>query len=57
MTKNSDSYYIAAPMWHRYMQEALDALHMPNEWYSQPPGLITAKCHGQTAYYLPGTHC
>src|SRR2546427_242882 len=57
MTKNSDSYYIAAPMWHRFMQDALDALHMPNEWYSQPAGLITAKCHGQTAWYLPGTHC
>jgi len=57
MTKNSDSYYIAAPMWHRFMQDALDALHLPNEWYSQPAGLITAKCHGQTAWYLPGTHC
>src|SRR5438093_11324460 len=57
MTKNSDSYYIAAPMWHRFMQDALGALHLPNEWYSQPAGLITAKCHGQTAWYLPGTHC
>src|SRR5947207_1862974 len=57
MTKGSDSYYIAAPMWHRFMQDALGALHLPNEWYSQPAGLITAKCHGQTAWYLPGTHC
>ncbi|HVH63720.1 MAG TPA: transglycosylase domain-containing protein [Candidatus Dormibacteraeota bacterium] len=57
MTQNSDSYYIAAPMWHRFMQEALDALGMGDEWYSAPPGLITQNCHGQTAWYLPGTHC
>ena len=57
MTKNSDSYYIAAPMWHRFMQDALDALHLGNEWYSKPAGLITTVCKGQTAYYLPGTHC
>src|SRR5205814_10618806 len=40
MTHGSDSYYIAAPMWHRYMQDALDSLKMPNEWYAQPTGLI-----------------
>jgi hypothetical protein len=57
MTKNSDSYYIAAPMWHRFMQDALDALHLPNEWYSQPAGLITTTCRGHQAWYLPGTHC
>jgi membrane peptidoglycan carboxypeptidase len=57
MTKNSDSYYIAAPMWHRFMQDALDALHRPNEWYKQPAGLITTTCRGQRAWYLPGTHC
>ena len=57
MTKNSDSYYIAAPMWHPFMQQALDALGIGDEWYSQPPGLITQNCHGQTAWYLPGTHC
>src|SRR5579864_2417308 len=57
MTLNSDSYYIAAPMWHRYMQNALDALHLGDEWYSEPSGLINQSCHGQPAYYLPGTHC
>jgi membrane peptidoglycan carboxypeptidase len=57
MTLNSDSYYIAAPMWHPFMQQALDALGIGNEWYSEPPGLINANCHGQMAYYLPGTHC
>ncbi len=57
MTHGSDSYYIAAPMWHRFMQDALGTLHMPNEWYSKPAGLITTTCHGQPAWYLPGTHC
>ncbi len=57
MTRDSDSYYIAAPMWHRFMQDALDALHRPNEWYRQPAGLITMICNGQKAWYLPGTHC
>ena len=51
MTKNSDSYYIAAPMWHQFMQSALDALGMPNEWYAEPPGLV----HKGGNYYLPGT--
>jgi len=57
MTKGSDSYYIAAPMWHSFMQQALDTMGIGNEWYSQPPGLVTAKCRGGVAYYMPGTHC
>jgi membrane peptidoglycan carboxypeptidase len=57
MTKNSDSYYIAAPMWHPFMQQALDAMGLGDEWYSQPAGLDAQSCHGQVAYYLPGTHC
>jgi membrane peptidoglycan carboxypeptidase len=57
MTGGSDSYFVAAPMWHRFMQDALDSLHRPNEWYSQPSGLIRTTCHGQVAWYLPGTHC
>ena len=57
MTKGSDSYFIAAPMWHQFMQDALTYLHRPNEWYSQPAGLIRTTCHGQPAWYLPGTHC
>jgi membrane peptidoglycan carboxypeptidase len=57
MTKNSDSYYIAAPMWHPFMQQALDALGLGDEWYAEPPGLVNANCHGQIVYYLPGTHC
>ena len=57
MTLNSDSYYIAAPMWHPFMQQALDAMGIGNEWYSEPAGLVNQSCHGQMAYYLPGTHC
>ena len=57
MTQGSDSYYIAVPMWHNFMQKALDALGMRDEWYSQPAGLIVQKCRGGIAYYLPGTHC
>jgi len=57
MTGGSDSYFIAAPMWHPFMQQALDAMGIGDEWYSEPPGLINQACHGQMAYYLPGTHC
>jgi len=57
MTLNSDSYYIAAPIWHPFMQQALDALGIGNEWYAEPAGLVNQSCHGQMAYYLPGTHC
>ena len=57
MTQGSDSYFIAAPMWHRFMNDALSALHMPNEWYSQPAGLHVQPCRGGIGYYLPGTHC
>jgi membrane peptidoglycan carboxypeptidase len=57
MTKNSDSYYIAAPIWHPFMQQALDTLGLGDEWYSEPPGLVDQSCRGQPAWYLPGTHC
>ena len=57
MTKGSDSYYIAVPMWHSFMQQALDALRIGDEWYSQPAGLIKASCRGGVAWYMPGTHC
>src|SRR5947209_12933345 len=57
MTKNSDSYFVAAPIWHNFMQEALDAMGQGDEWYAEPAGLVHATCKGQTAYYMPGTHC
>lgn len=52
MTLNSDSYFIAAPMWHKFMQQALDSLGLGDEWYSAPPGLV----YNRGNYYLPGTH-
>jgi membrane peptidoglycan carboxypeptidase len=52
MTLNSDSYFIAAPMWHQFMQQALDTLGIGNEWYPQPPGLVQKGSN----FYLPGTH-
>jgi membrane peptidoglycan carboxypeptidase len=51
MTQNSDSYYIAAPMWNRYMQQALDAMVIGDEWYSPPPGVENRGGN----WYLPGT--
>lgn len=55
MTGGSDSYYIAAPMWHSFMQHALDALHLASPWYTEPSGLINRTVNGQPVYYLPGT--
>jgi membrane peptidoglycan carboxypeptidase len=55
MTGGSDSFYVAAPMWHQFMNSALNALHIPNEWYTEPSGLINKIVGGQPAYYLPGT--
>src|SRR5207302_1827682 len=55
MTKNSDSYFIAAPMWHTFFQEASDYLGAGDDWYQMPAGTIQANCHGKIAYYLPGT--
>jgi membrane peptidoglycan carboxypeptidase len=51
MTKNSDSYFIAAPMFNQFMQNALDALGAGNEWYPEPPGLE----HRGAGIYMPGT--
>jgi membrane peptidoglycan carboxypeptidase len=55
MTGGSDSYYIAAPMWHRFMQAALDSMGQGDEWFDEPSGLISKIVSGQPAYYLPGT--
>ena len=57
MPQGPDSYYIAVPMWHTFMQQALDSMGMGDEWFAQPSGLVTASCHGQVAWYMPGTHC
>jgi membrane peptidoglycan carboxypeptidase len=39
MTKDSDSYVVAAPAWHNFMQTALDDLRIGDEWFSEPAGL------------------
>jgi penicillin-binding protein 1A len=55
MSKDSDSYVIAAPAWHAFMQGALDTLGIGDEWYPEPAGLVHKTVSGQTAWFLPGT--
>ena len=55
MTRDSDSYVVAAPAWHAFMQSALDTMGIGDEWYAEPPGLIHRTVNGQTAWFLPGT--
>ncbi len=50
MTAGSDSYYVAVPAWHAFLEQALPVLGSAT-WYSPPDGLISA--YGN--YYLPGT--
>jgi membrane peptidoglycan carboxypeptidase len=55
MTKDSDSYVVAAPAWHAFMQGALDTLGIGDEWFPEPAGLVHKTVSGQTAWFLPGT--
>jgi membrane peptidoglycan carboxypeptidase len=55
MTRDSDSYVVAAPAWHEFMQNSLDTMGVGDEWYSQPPGLTERNVGGQPAWFLPGT--
>jgi membrane peptidoglycan carboxypeptidase len=55
MTKDSDSYVVAAPAWHNFMQTALDDLRLGDEWFSEPAGLTHKTVGGQPAWFLPGT--
>jgi penicillin-binding protein 1A len=55
MTKDSDSYVVAAPSWNTFMQASLDSLGIGDEWYAEPPGLTHKTVSGQTAWFLPGT--
>jgi penicillin-binding protein 1A len=55
MVKGSDGVFVAAPAWHNFMQGALDALHIGDVWFSEPPGLGHATVGGQPAWFLPGT--
>ena len=49
LSHNSTGIIGAAPIWHRYMMEALGGV--PDEWYATPDGLIR---QGDN-YFLPGT--
>jgi membrane peptidoglycan carboxypeptidase len=55
MTRDSDSYVVAAPSWHEFMWAALDSLGVGDEWYSEPAGLTHKTVNGQDAWFLPGT--
>ena len=50
MTQGSDSFYVAVPAWHAFLQSALPAFGV-NVWYTPPAGLIQKGGN----YYLPGT--
>ena len=50
MTQGSDSFYVAVPAWHAFLQSALPAFG-GNVWYTPPAGLIQKGGN----YYLPGT--
>ncbi len=56
MTEGSDSFYTAAPVWHNFFAAALTMMNLHNEWYAQPPGLVTRTVAGKQAFFLPGTH-
>ena len=50
MTEGSDSYYVAVPAWHSFLEQALPLLGA-TDWYRPPDGLVFAWDN----YYLPGT--
>jgi membrane peptidoglycan carboxypeptidase len=50
MTEGSDSYYVAVPAWHAFLEKALPLLGTV-DWYTPPQGLVYAWDN----YYLPGT--
>jgi penicillin-binding protein 1A len=55
MSRDSDSYVVAAPSWHVFMDHSLDFLGLGDEWYPEPPGLVHRTVNGQMAWFLPGT--
>jgi membrane peptidoglycan carboxypeptidase len=50
MTQGSDSYFVAVPAWHRFLERALPVLGR-YQWYSPPSGIVERWGN----YYLPGT--
>jgi penicillin-binding protein 1A len=51
MTQGSDSFYVAVPAWHAFLQGALPVVEPQNVWYQPPAGLVYYKGN----WYLPGT--
>ena len=51
MTQGSDSFYVAVPAWHSFLQSALPVVETTNVWYQPPAGLIQYRGN----WYLPGT--
>ena len=51
MTQGSDSFYVAVPAWHTFLQAALPVVEPQNLWYLPPAGLIQKGSN----WYLPGT--
>jgi membrane peptidoglycan carboxypeptidase len=49
LANNSTGIVGAAPIWHKYMQQALRGV--PNQWYAKPAGLQQIGDN----YFLPGT--
>ncbi|HEX6548243.1 MAG TPA: transglycosylase domain-containing protein [Candidatus Dormibacteraeota bacterium] len=56
MTDQSDGVFVAAPGWHAFMQQALDAMGKGNVWFNEPPGLQHFSVGGKVDYFLPGTN-
>jgi membrane peptidoglycan carboxypeptidase len=53
MAFNFDAIVAAAPAWHAFMDQALNAMKAsPSEWFSTPGGLIPA---GNQVWLMPGT--
>ncbi len=50
MTQGSDSFYVAVPAWHTFLESALPD-YGPDVWYATPDGVIARNGN----YYLPGT--
>ncbi|HET9782836.1 MAG TPA: transglycosylase domain-containing protein [Candidatus Dormibacteraeota bacterium] len=50
MTEGSDSYYVAVPAWHKFLEQALPSLGA-EQWYNPPAGVVAAFGN----YYLAGT--
>ena len=56
MIPGSDGVFVAAPAWHQFMGQALDAMNLSrSEWFSEPPGLGHAIVDGLPVWLLPGT--